>query len=50
MKRILVVDDNKANMHLVRFILQKNGLEVLEAWNGIDGVTLAVKEKPDMVN
>ena len=49
MKRILVVDDNEANMHLVRFILQKNGFQVLEARSGTDGVALAIQERPDMV-
>ena len=49
MKRVLVVDDNEANIHLVRFILEKNGYEVIEARNGIEGVELAVSEKPDLV-
>ena len=31
MKRILVVEDNEANMYLIRFILRKNGYEVTEA-------------------
>ena len=49
MKRVLVVDDNEANIHLIRFILQKNGFEVIEARNGAEGVELAVQEKPDLV-
>ena len=49
MKRVLVVDDNEANMHLVRFILENNGFKVIEARNGIEAVTLAVQEKPDLV-
>ena len=49
MKRVLVVDDNEANIHLIRFILEKNGVEVIEARNGAEGVELAVQEKPDLV-
>jgi len=49
MKRVLVVDDNEANIHLVRFILEKSGYEVIEARNGIKGVEAAVSEKPDLV-
>ena len=49
MKRVLVVDDNEANIHLVRFILEKNGYEVIEAQNGINGVDAAVSEKPDLI-
>jgi len=49
MKRILVVEDNKANMYLIRFILSKAGYEVLEAWSGEEGVERAIQEKPDLV-
>jgi CheY-like chemotaxis protein len=49
MKRVLVVEDNKANMHLFRFLLKKHGFEVIEAWNGVEGVESAIREKPDLV-
>lgn len=49
MKKVLVVDDNDANLHLVGFILKKNGFEVIEARNGIEGVELALSEKPDLL-
>jgi len=49
MKRILVVDDNVKNMYLIRFMLEKNGYEVIEAECGVVGVELAIKEKPDLV-
>lgn len=49
MKRILVVEDNETNMYLIRFILTKNGYEVLEAGTGEKGFELAVKEKPDLI-
>jgi len=49
MKRILVVEDNETNLYLIRFILEKNGYEVIEARSGAEGVELALKEKPDLV-
>src|SRR4030042_327900 len=49
MKRILVVEDNEANIYLIVFILRKNGYEVIEARNGEEGIRLAVKEKPDLI-
>ncbi|MDD1743790.1 MAG: response regulator [Methanomassiliicoccales archaeon] len=49
MKRILVVEDNQANMYLVEFILTHTGYEVLKAENGEDGVALALKERPDLI-
>ncbi len=49
MKRILVIEDNENNLYLVRFILEKNGCEVIEARDGISGIELVIKEKPDLV-
>ncbi len=49
MKRILVVEDNETNMYLIRFILEKSGYEVIEAREGVAGVELAIKEKPDLI-
>lgn len=47
--RILCVEDNPQNMRLVRKILQHEGYEVLEAENGLDGVAMAEREKPDLI-
>lgn len=49
MKRILVVEDNEANLYLMRFLLEKIGYSVIEAKTGRQGVALAVKEKPDLI-
>ena len=49
MKRILVVEDDETNMYLIRFILEKNGYEVIEAREGAVSVELAVKEKPVLI-
>jgi two-component system cell cycle response regulator DivK len=49
MKKILVVEDNEANIYLIRFILSSVGYEVLEARSGEEGVERARKEKPDLV-
>ena len=49
MNRILVVEDNETNMYLISFILKKNNYEVIEAMTGEEGVSLAIKEKPDLI-
>ncbi|OGN93318.1 MAG: two-component system response regulator [Chloroflexi bacterium RBG_13_50_10] len=49
MKRVLLIEDNETNLYLIRFILEKNGYQVIEAREGIVGVELAIKEKPDLV-
>lgn len=47
--KILVIEDNEQNMYLVTFILEKNGYQVIQANNGIDGISLAMKEKPNLI-
>ncbi len=49
MKKVLVIEDNEANLYLIRFILEENGFEVIEARTGADGVEKAIKEKPDLI-
>ena len=49
MKRILVVEDNDTNLYLIRFILEKNGFQVIEGRDGAAAVESAVKEKPDLI-
>jgi len=49
MKKILVIEDNSQNLYLIRFILQKNGYDVMEAATGEAGVRMAVTERPDLI-
>ncbi|WP_319578037.1 response regulator [uncultured Methanospirillum sp.] len=47
--KILVIEDNVQNMYLIHFLLESNGLTVLEALNGQDGIRLAHEEKPEII-
>ncbi|MBN1327300.1 MAG: response regulator [Candidatus Cloacimonetes bacterium] len=49
MSDILVIEDNEANLYLIRYILEKNGHEVIVARNGLTGVEIALSEQPDLV-
>lgn len=49
MKTILVIEDNEANLYLIRYILQRDGFQVLEATNGLQGVEQALSLEPDMI-
>jgi len=49
MKRILVIEDNEANLCLTKLILRKSGYLVIEARTGAEGVKSAVQEKPDLI-
>lgn len=46
---ILVIEDNPANLELVRFLLTYHGYTVLLARDGQEGVTVALKEKPGLI-
>jgi two-component system cell cycle response regulator DivK len=48
-KTILVIEDNEQNLYLVNFILKNNGYDVLQAQNGMEGVTLAGEHEPDLI-
>lgn len=47
--RILLVEDNAANMELARYLLDAAGYEVLLASNGVEGLALAREQRPDLV-
>ena len=48
-KRILVIEDNEDNRRIVRDLFTSAGYELLEAVSGEDGVTLARRERPDLI-
>lgn len=49
MKKILIIEDEGNIRELVTYNLKANGYETLEAEDGITGITLAYKEKPDLI-
>jgi two-component system, cell cycle response regulator DivK len=49
MSKVLVVEDNAANMTLVVFLLESVGHTVLSATNAEVGLTMARAEKPDTI-
>jgi two-component system cell cycle response regulator DivK len=49
MAKVLVIEDNPANMTLATFLLQSAGHTVLAATDAETGLTLARAEQPDLV-
>jgi two-component system, cell cycle response regulator DivK len=49
MSKVLVIEDNPANMTLATFLLQSAGHSVLAATDAETGLTLARAEQPDLV-
>ncbi len=48
-ERILVVDDEKNIVELVKYNLEKEGYEVICAYDGVEAVNLARQDRPDLI-
>lgn len=48
-KRVLVVDDDKINLKLIKNALTKIGMEVLTAEDGLKGLDMARTRKPQII-
>ncbi len=46
---ILVVDDNRSVVRIIQVLLQKEGFEVLTAFDGLEALQKAQEEKPDLI-
>lgn len=47
--KVLVVDDEESIVELIRFNLEREGLSVITAGDGVAAVNLAREEKPDLI-
>ena len=48
-RRVLVIEDTPENMDLVCLILERAGHEVYKAFDGVQGLELAIKQQPDLI-
>ena len=48
-KRILIVEDEKNIVDILRFNLQRSGYDTIEAYDGEDGLNRAMQENPDLI-
>lgn len=48
-KKILIVEDNKVNMVLLKKMLENTEAKVLEAFNGQEGIDMFEQHKPDLI-
>jgi len=46
MKKVLVIEDNRDNMRLITYALERSGYKVVPAETGEEGVELAIRERP----
>lgn len=47
--RVLIIEDNPANLELMRYLLDAHGYTTLVAENGSEGLDVAQRERPDLV-
>jgi two-component system cell cycle response regulator len=47
--RVLLVEDNPANLTLMQYLLQASGYTTLTATDGSQGVAVATRESPDVI-
>lgn len=48
-KKVLIVDDEKNIVDILKFNLKKEGFDTLEAYDGEQAFEMALKEKPDLI-
>jgi two-component system cell cycle response regulator len=47
--RILIVEDNPANLELMTYLLGASGYPTLSARDGVEGLRIAIEELPDLI-
>jgi len=48
-KKILVIEDDPIALRLIEYTLHKQGYQVLKAKNGLEGISKAQSEEPDLI-
>src|SRR5262250_2441904 len=48
-KRVLIVEDNKADVRLLKDILERHGYETLQTGDGLEAIKLAFASLPDLI-
>ncbi len=46
---ILIIEDNQQNLYLATYLLEKHDYRVLQATNGREGLSVAEREKPELI-
>lgn len=46
---ILIIEDNAQNMYMLSYLLSKSNYNVIEAYNGIDGLRIAHETHPEII-
>ena len=47
--KVLIIEDNEQNMYMLTYLLQSENYDVIQAYNGPDGIIAAKNDKPDII-
>lgn len=47
--KALIIEDNEQNMYMLSFLLEMNNYQVLQAFNGSEGIKAAKEGMPDVI-
>ena len=47
--KALIIEDNEQNMYMLTFLLKANNYDVIQTYNGRDGIKVAMTTKPDVI-
>ncbi|MBN1604180.1 MAG: response regulator [Chitinispirillaceae bacterium] len=48
-QKILVIEDNEQNMYMISYLLKSNNFDVVQSFNGADGIAMAIEVNPDAI-
>jgi two-component system, cell cycle response regulator DivK len=46
--KILIIEDNEQNMYMLTYLLEEQH-EIIQAYNGVDGIKFALERRPDVI-
>ena len=47
--KALIIEDNEQNMYMLTFLLKANNYDVIQTFNGTDGIKTALTTNPDVI-
>lgn len=47
--KVLIIEDNEQNMYMLSYLLEQNKYQVIQAYNGKDGLRLAHENHPEII-
>jgi len=48
-KKVLIVEDDRVNLMMVKLFLESTGITIFNAVNGDEAIDLSTREKPDII-